>query len=96
MNKVIPLGFALLLPLAAAAQPPAGGPPPSLSDAFMNSLDADHDGKVDKAEFLKPYEKQFESMDANHDGVIDRSEIEELEKQVKARMEQMRRQRGQR
>ncbi len=62
----------------------------------MNSLDTNHDGKVDKAEFLKPYEKQFESMDANHDGAIDRAEIEELEKQVKARMEQMRRQRGQR
>ncbi len=95
MKKITVLG-ALLLPLAAVAQPPAGGPPPSLADSFMNSLDANKDGKVDKNEFLKPYEKQFQMMDANHDGAVDRSEIEAVERQMKARMEQMRRQREQR
>jgi hypothetical protein len=35
-------------------------------------------------------------MDANGDGVIDRSEIEALEQKMKARMEEMRRQRGRR
>jgi Ca2+-binding EF-hand superfamily protein len=96
MKTTVATTFALLLPLAAAAQPPAGNPSPSLADSFMNSLDANKDGKVDKAEFLKPYEAQFQSMDTNGDGAIDRGEIEAVEKKVRERMQQMRQQQGRR
>ncbi len=82
------------LPFSLQAQQPPGDRPPSLADAFMNSLDTDKNGKVDKAEFLKPYEAQFRSMDRNGDGVIDRSEIEAVEQQVRRRMEQSHRQQG--
>ncbi len=95
MKKTLPtIAFSLFLPAAALAQQPPAGPPLSMADAFMHSLDANHDGKVDKAEFLKPYEAQFQRMDSNGDGVIDRAEVEALEKRVRERMEQMRRQRG--
>jgi len=93
MKTLIASTLTLFLAFAAQAQPP-GGPPPSLADSFMNSLDTDKDGRVDKAEFLKPYEARFQSMDANGDGAIDRAEIEAVEKQVRKRMEQMRQQQG--
>jgi len=96
MKTLATLAFTLCLPFAALAQTPAGGPPPSLADSFMSSLDVNQDGKVDKTEFLRPYETRFEQMDTNGDGTIDHAEIEAVEKQVRERMEQMRRQRGQR
>ncbi len=94
MKKSFLLAALLLLPLGVRAQAPAGDRAPSLADSFMSSLDANKDGKVDRAEFLKPYEAQFRSMDRNGDGAIDRAEIEAVEQQVRRRMEQLRRQQG--
>lgn len=90
--------FTLLLALTPAlllAQPPAGSQPPSRSQAFMDSLDSNKDGKVDKGEFLKPFEAQFEMMDQNKDGAIEKDEFEAIEKQMRERMQQMRQQQGQ-
>ncbi|WP_456372473.1 hypothetical protein [Thiolapillus sp.] len=91
MKKTILAGLSLLLPFLATAQAQPGAQPRSMADAFM-MLDSDKDGKVSKTEFLAPYEKRFAQMDSNHDGAVDRGEIEALEKAMRARMEQMRKQ----
>ena len=91
MKHLLPT-LLVLLPGLALAQPPAGGQPPSRSQAFMENLDSNKDGKVDKGEFLKPFEAQFEMMDQNKDGAIEKGEFEAIEKQMRERMQQMRRQ----
>ncbi len=89
MKNTIILFIVSLLPTLAAAQAPAGKPA-SMSEAFMQQLDGDKDGKVSKEEFLAPHEQQFSNMDANKDGAIDRAEIEAVEKQWRERMDKMR------
>ena len=87
-----------LFPALSLAQPPAGAPPASRADNFINTLDANKDGKVDQKEFLKPFEMQFQMMDANKDGYLEKSEIEAMEQKMRERrrqMEQMRQQQGQ-
>jgi len=79
------------LPTLVLAQPPAEGAPPSRSQAFMENLDSNKDGRVDKEEFLKPFEAQFEMMDQNKDGAIEKSEFEAIERAMRERMQQMRR-----
>ncbi len=80
----------LMLPLTLQAQQP----PRSMTDAFMEHLDKNKDGKVDRIEFLTPYENQFKMMDKNGDGGVDRAEIEAIEKMARQRMEAMRQQKG--
>ncbi|RTZ72383.1 MAG: hypothetical protein DSZ00_04880 [Gammaproteobacteria bacterium] len=62
----------------------------------MNTLDTNKDGKVDKAEYLKPFEAQFDAMDQNRDGAVDEAEFEAFANKMRERMEQMRKQQGQR
>jgi hypothetical protein len=45
------------------------GCPPILATWF-DRIDANHDGVVDKAEFMADAEVQFARMDLNHDGVV--------------------------
>lgn len=85
-----------LAPMLAAAQPPAGKPQPSPGQAFMSTLDTNKDGKVDKAEYLKPFEAQFDAMDTNKDGAIDQAEFEAFANMMRQRMQQMRQQQGRR
>jgi len=92
MKKSFLIGFSLLLSSLALAQPPQGGQPRSMADAFMMQLDSNKDGKVSKAEFMAPHEQRFAQIDKNGDGMVDRAEIEALEKSMRERMEQMRRQ----
>ncbi len=62
MNKIILLALVTIhAPLLA--QQASQGAPTSMSDAFMQQLDMDKDGKVTKTEFLKPYAGQFAHMD---------------------------------
>ncbi len=79
-----------LLPALAWAQPPGAGSPQARIDNFMNRLDTNKDGKVEKAEFLKPFEMQFDMMDGNHDGALTRDEINKFQEMMRQRMEQMR------
>jgi uncharacterized low-complexity protein len=41
----------------------------------VDMMDANKDGKADKAEFLKHHEAMFEKMDTNKDGMIDSAEL---------------------
>lgn len=41
----------------------------------VDVMDANKDGKVDKAEFLKHHEAMFGKMDANKDGKVDAGEL---------------------
>ena len=45
---------------------------------------------MEKAEFLKPFEMQFDMMDGNHDGALTRDEINKFQEMMRQRMEQMR------
>ncbi len=92
MKKPLLIVFSLLLSPLALAQPPQGAQPRSMADAFMMQLDTNKDGKVSKAEFIAPHEKRFAQMDKNGDGSVSRAEIEAVEKAMRERMEQMRRQ----
>ncbi len=58
-----------------------GGP-----GAMLERLDADHDGKLTRAEFDMP----FDRMDANHDGVVDQAEMQTAREMMRSRMDQMR------
>jgi Ca2+-binding EF-hand superfamily protein len=96
--KAAPLALVLLaLPLAGMTATP-GPPPvfitpsgepirptPQAPDAFETwfaRLDAQHDGKIDRAEFRADAEQFFKRLDTNRDGVIDGFEISAYEKTV--------------
>ena len=91
MKKITLLTLIALSSPLLAEQAPQGAPP-SMSDAFMQQLDADKDGKVSKAEFLKPYEAQFAHIDKNKDGSIDKAEIEAFAAEMRQHMEQLKQQ----
>lgn len=91
MNKITLLALiAMSSPLLAQEAPQ--GTPPSMSDAFMQQLDADKDGKVSKAEFLKPYDAQFAHIDKNQDGSIDKAEIDAFAAEMRQHMQQLKQQ----
>ena len=92
MNKTTTLLALIVLSSPLAAQQAPQGAPPTMSDAFMHQLDADKDGKVSKAEFLKPQEAQFAHIDKNQDGYIDKSEIDAFAAEMRERMEKMKQQ----
>lgn len=59
-------------------EPPA--PPPSaaeLTDTLM-AFDANHDGKLEKAEVPERMQGMFDRGDTNHDGILTRDEISKL------------------
>lgn len=87
MNKTILLALIAMSTSLMAQQPPQEARP-SMSDAFMQQLDTDKDGKVTKAEFLKPYEAQFAHIDKNQDGSIDKAEIDAFSTQMQKHMQQ--------
>ena len=41
----------------------------------MKQLDPDHDGTIDKAEYLKIVLAQFKKADRDHDGTLNRAEL---------------------
>ncbi len=91
MKKITLLTLAALSsPLLAQSVPE--GAPPSMSDAFMQQMDADKDGKVTKTEFLKPHESQFAHMDKNQDGSIDKAEIDAFADEMRQHMEKLKQQ----
>ena len=74
------------------AQPAPEDAPSSMSDAFMQQLDADKDGKVTKTEFLKPNEAEFAHIDKNQDGSIDKAEIDAFADEMRQHMEKLKQQ----
>lgn len=92
MNKTATLLTLIVLSSPLAAQQDPQGAPPSVSDAFMHQLDADKDGKVTKAEFLKPQEAQFAHIDKNQDGSIDRAEIDAFAVEMREHMQKLKQQ----
>jgi len=91
--KVVPLLFLALSPTAVLAQdpPPAQDP----GQAFVEHFDTNKDGRVSKAEFLKPAEAQFAEMDRNGDGFVSLDEARAAAEARRRQIEQMRQQRGQ-
>jgi Ca2+-binding EF-hand superfamily protein len=70
--------FAALLPLAGAmAQTPSEPAPPPQKGATFESLDANGDGKISKAEAAanSDVSAQFSRYDQNGDGFIERAEV---------------------
>ena len=63
---------------------------PNLDEVFFKQFDANQDGLVSKAEFLKPTEEQFAHMDRNKDGSLDRAEVQAFNAEMDKRMQEMR------
>ena len=47
-----------------------------LTVAEFSSADSDHDGTLDKDEYLALVERQFKAADVDHDGTVSRAEFE--------------------
>src|SRR5258708_20079320 len=86
----------LVLPLAAMSQPgiaparvfisPSGEPfrpdaaAPDGFEAWFARVDANHDGRIDRAEFRADAARFFKQLDTNGDGVIDGFEVAAYER----------------
>ena len=89
MKKIL-----IVLPLLSAPAFAQQAPPqqmPDLNKMFFEQFDTDKDGRVSKAEFLKPTEAQFDHMDRNKDGVLDPAEVKAFNTEMTQRMEEMQR-----
>ena len=89
MNKTLIALTLFSAPALAQQAPPQQMP--DLNKMFFEQFDTDKDGKVSKAEFLKPTEAQFDHMDRNRDGVLDPAEVEAFNTEMTQRMEEMQR-----
>lgn len=70
MKKFAQLSVVLL---ASVASVPAFAQMDRAASLF-DTADANHDGKISKAEFLAARDKSFDKRDTNHDGVISASD----------------------
>ena len=72
--------------------PPPGGPegPGGAHGDMLARLDANHDGKLSRAEFNAPGDKHFDMIDTNHDGQIDQAELNAEHERMRAMMQEMR------
>ena len=53
-------------------------------DAFIKQADANHDGKVNRAELAAAPTPIFDLADANHDGKVDKAEMEAARTRLQA------------
>lgn len=67
---------------------PDGGRGPG--GMMLQRLDTNADGKISRAEFGVPSDRQFERLDANKDGQIDATEMKAAQDVMRQRMERMR------
>lgn len=74
---------------AVMAQPPQM---PDLNDLFFKQFDSNQDGKVSKAEFMKPTEAQFDHMDKDNDGALDKAEVKAFNDAMQQRMQELQKQ----
>ena len=84
----------LAVSTSGLAQPATTGQP-SPAEVYLKRLDTNQDGKVDRAEYLKPFEAQFDAMDTNKDGQVNLDEFEAFARQMRERMLQRMQQHGQ-
>lgn len=95
MKYTIP---ALALTLIASTPGFAQQQRPGQADMFLQTFDANGDGRVSKDEYMKPQiqqiEKQFDYMDKNKDGFVDNEEAKAFAEEMQQRMEQMQRRMG--
>jgi hypothetical protein len=69
-----------LSPSGEPFRSPAGGPDPF--EVWFDQADANHDGSLDRTEFLADAERFFAKLDTNHDGVLDGFEINDYEAKI--------------
>lgn len=65
---------------------------PDLEGMFFKQFDSNQDGRVSKAEFMKPTEAQFDQMDKNGDGELDAAEVAAFNQEMQQRIQEMQRQ----
>jgi hypothetical protein len=97
MKKIMMLGAALLAlqALPALAQEDVPPPPPGKEGPhhgghgkFFEKMDADKDGAVSEAEFLKSSKEKFVELDANKDGKVTKEEHEARRAEMKKKWEE--------
>ena len=94
MKYLIP-ALALVMATPVFAEMPQQGNPGQL---FLQTFDANGDGRVSRDEFIKPqvqqFEKQFQYMDKNGDGQVDAGEADAFASEMRERAERMQKQYG--
>ena len=72
---------------------PRGGEPAELDprteqiiDMMFREMDANHDGKISKDEWMAYYEKRFKRLDRNGDGFITKDEVRVEMREERERM----------
>jgi Ca2+-binding EF-hand superfamily protein len=66
--------LAPLLLIAKPAHAQAGG----RMSAMLDKADADHDGRITRAEFIDARKAMFDKLDRNHDGVVSQDDFGRL------------------
>ncbi|MGH7025656.1 MAG: hypothetical protein ACREEB_19010 [Caulobacteraceae bacterium] len=98
MRFAVLIALVIALPLAAWGAAPPRPPPvfvspsgepvhptaaaPDAFETWFARVDTNHDGRIDRSEFLADAERFFHKLDTNRDGVIDGFEIAAYEKSV--------------
>jgi hypothetical protein len=67
-------------PMGEPFRAPAGQPYPSA--AWVAGADLDHDGAIDRSEFLTDAQRFFRTLDRNHDGKLTPDEVTAYENEV--------------
>ena len=87
MNKIL---TALLIASAPAFALAQQGQAPDLDQMFFQQFDTNGDGRVDKQEFLRPTEQQFDHMDRDENGVLDPDEVRAFNQEMQRKMQELR------
>jgi hypothetical protein len=67
-------------PIGEPFHSPAGGKPPE--EIWFAQADANHDGRMTRAEFLADAGRFFRVLDVNHDSVIGSEEVDRYEQEI--------------
>lgn len=84
MKKAFIILAILSTPVVAQQAPPA-----NLEEVFFKQFDTNQDGMVDKQEFLRPTEMQFDHMDTDGDGTLGHAEVKAFNDDMQQRMRDM-------
>ena len=77
-----PEGMAGRTFISPSGEPFRSGGPVDPFDAWFDRVDANHDGRIDRAEFRADAEAFFRVLDTNRDGVLDGFEIAAYERSI--------------
>jgi hypothetical protein len=75
---IVTIGYCSYLFAQTQPPPPRGGQDPRMEqmiDVMFQDMDANHDGKISKKEWMAAQERHFSQLDKNGDGFITKDEV---------------------